>query len=304
MHTSVPRLKSPLPVRVDVARSGDRRSCPACARPPAKSEMKAFIECEYCGLRYRTHLDERDEASAWAGYLEDETEQSFDHLRRPFYRTLWTRLRNIPQTGSSQKAVLDVGCVPGVLLEQAKRDGWNIHGVELKDDLATLTQERTGATMYVGRVENVDFGAQRFDLITLCDVARHIVELKPALRQCHRLLKPGGAVVIREIDAAHQKRAGRVDSPHELDMQLFTDGALEAVLRSCGFRDVTSVNSPASLLTSPLIYHLAEQHPWIYALVLRSVNGAMRLVAQRHRPWAPVHAPSFLAIGVRQSEGT
>lgn len=307
MPAAAPGLRQQ-PIRIDVRCDATLRPCPVCAhRPPATSRDDMVI-CQTCGVRFRPRLPRRDEATAWAGYLADNTEQTFDRLRRPFYHALWRSLRRLPDRPARDvRRILDVGCVPGFLLEQAERDGWTTYGVELEAHLAAFTAHCTNATMFVGRVEDIEVDPTcRFHLITFCDVARHVVELPEALRRCHDLLEPGGAIAIREIDAAHPRRAQRAANPHPLDLQIFTDDTLEAALRAAGFVRVRSVNSPMSMLTRPAMYRLAERHPDAYRVALQGINHAIRCVPRgRSRRMLP-RTPSFISIGyrdVREGDG-
>jgi 2-polyprenyl-3-methyl-5-hydroxy-6-metoxy-1,4-benzoquinol methylase len=255
--------------------------------------------CSACGLLFREQVASQQERTYWNGYLEEAREQRYDRLRQPFYRDFWRMIKRWPQSKSAKPVILDVGCVPGMLLAEARKTGWDLHGVEMTAELCERTHEHCGARMWEGRLEQIDFGRQRFDLIVLSDVFRHLNDPHQALRQCAAILRPRGAVVIRDINIGHAKHAQRLMRPYPFDMQFLTPKHASRFLKDAGFASVQIHASPASLLTNRHGWRLAVNHAGVYRAMQALVNGVIWSLDGLGGPaWA--RTPSFIAAGWKQ----
>jgi SAM-dependent methyltransferase len=90
-------------------------------------------------------------------------------------------------------AVLDIGCFQGELFQAlGARLG---SGVGL-DPLAHEMVTSTYRLMPLPFSEPLPFSDQAFDAIVLLATLEHIVDTSPLVRECQRLLRPGGRVII------------------------------------------------------------------------------------------------------------
>ena len=144
--------------------------------------------------------------------------------------------------------LLDVGCGPGLLLDEARRRGFDVEGIELS---ASAAEDARGLGMRVHEVALEDFGAgeQRFDVVVLADVLEHLSDPPSRLRQCRDLLRPGGAlcVVTPDPSSATARLAGArwwgLIPAHTF---LIPRATLRRVIRDAGFE----IAEDASLLRS------------------------------------------------------
>ncbi len=92
------------------------------------------------------------------------------------------------------ESILDVGCGDGLLLgEISKRLGArDVHGVDVKIQ-PNVTFD---VVQYDGLTIPHESG--RFDLVTISDVLHHATDAKATLTEAIRVVKPGGAVVIKD----------------------------------------------------------------------------------------------------------
>lgn len=91
--------------------------------------------------------------------------------------------------------VLDVGCGAGNLLARLGRYGHAV-GLEPSSDLAALARERTGARVLLGSMLQMPLADGGVDLACLFDVLEHVPEEDEALREVHRVLRPGGLAFV------------------------------------------------------------------------------------------------------------
>lgn len=108
----------------------------------------------------------------------------------------------VPSGSDPSMSVLEIGCGTGIFLRYLKARGFkDVVAVdtdtglrEVLDDLGEYDIQLTDAA---GSLERI--GAARFDRVALFDVAEHlqVSDLVALMKSIHRVLKPGGRVVLR-----------------------------------------------------------------------------------------------------------
>lgn len=100
----------------------------------------------------------------------------------------------------SEIRLLDVGCSSGAFLMTACRLGFRAEGVEPSLD-AAQTAHKAGLTVFTGYLEQAQFANQSFDAITLIEIVEHLRDPLTLLRECARILRPRGVVLITTPNA-------------------------------------------------------------------------------------------------------
>jgi len=90
--------------------------------------------------------------------------------------------------------ILDAGCGSGRNLEWLARFG-AVTGLELSEDSLEYARRRAIGSVVAGSVEDIPLADESFDLVTSFDVIEHVDDLR-ALRELHRLLRPGGRLLV------------------------------------------------------------------------------------------------------------
>ena len=90
--------------------------------------------------------------------------------------------------------VLDVGCGSGVLLARMKSLGWEVQGVEVDPGGVAAARAR-GVTVHQGQLAEAKFPDNHFDAVHSAHVIEHVYDPVGLLRECFRILKPGGKLV-------------------------------------------------------------------------------------------------------------
>ncbi|MBF0489399.1 MAG: class I SAM-dependent methyltransferase [Candidatus Omnitrophica bacterium] len=92
--------------------------------------------------------------------------------------------------------LLEIGCATGIALKVAKNHGWNVFGVEVNEQAATVARKLLGSDVIrVGNFNNDMFPDEYFSLITLFDVLEHIPHPVEFLTLLHKKLAPGGSIL-------------------------------------------------------------------------------------------------------------
>lgn len=154
--------------------------------------------------------------------------------------------------------LLDVGCAAGFFLDEARKRGWEVQGVEFSTEMALYARTRLALDVYVGSFEHVDFAAETFGAITMWDYLEHSIDPAGDLRRCRRLLHKGGVLAISTGDAASlaarlSRRRWHLLTPRHHNF-FFTRASLEEALRRTGF-EIVVVKYSASLYSLSYLTH-------------------------------------------------
>ncbi|OPY57223.1 MAG: hypothetical protein A4E49_00091 [Methanosaeta sp. PtaU1.Bin112] len=92
--------------------------------------------------------------------------------------------------------LLDVGCGNGRFLDQMRQLGWEVTGVEPDGAAVSVAREKLGLQVFEGSLEEARLPGSHFDAITMNHVIEHVPDPIGTLRECHRVLRPGGKLVV------------------------------------------------------------------------------------------------------------
>ncbi len=138
--------------------------------------------------------------------------------------------------------LLDVGCGNGRYLAQMRTLGWDATGVEVDPTAAAQARAAHGVTVHTGTLFDVKFPPDSFDVVTISHVIEHVDDPPGLLRECFRILRPGGRVVMTTpniLSLGHRwfGSAWRgLEPPRHLI--LFSPRTLAQIARRAGFHQV------------------------------------------------------------------
>ena len=92
--------------------------------------------------------------------------------------------------------LLDVGCGNGRFLDQMRQLGWEVTGVEPDGAAASVAREKLGLKVFQGSLVEAKFPDGHFDAITMNHVIEHAIDPIGLLKECRRILRPGGKLVV------------------------------------------------------------------------------------------------------------
>ena len=108
--------------------------------------------------------------------------------------------------------VLDIGCGRGENLRRLVRYGGHPYGIEPNHKRAKEADQEAPVVVAVG--EELPWAAGSFDMIYICHVLHHAVDVDAVLRECRRCLRPGGILfVIETIEDSPLLRLARAIQP-------------------------------------------------------------------------------------------
>jgi 2-polyprenyl-3-methyl-5-hydroxy-6-metoxy-1,4-benzoquinol methylase len=134
--------------------------------------------------------------------------------------------------------LLEVGCGSGWRLAELRRLGWDVVGQEVDESAAIRARETHGLTVIVGPLEKLGLSPASFDAVTLSHVIEHVPDPAALLRECWRLVKPGGVLVgvTPNVDGIGRRAFGRrwrgLEPPRHV--RIFSPRTLALLARSAG----------------------------------------------------------------------
>ena len=106
------------------------------------------------------------------------------------------RLAIQQETGLSTGSVLDVGCADGRYLQAFAKAGWKAVGIEVSPEAVDRAKTPQGVEIIHGAIESIDLQGRRFDIVRLKHCIEHLSFPRQTLLSIHKLLKPGGYLVL------------------------------------------------------------------------------------------------------------
>ena len=159
------------------------------------------------------------------------------HLSPPWGRPRKERER-LPWHG--QGRLLDFGCGNGSFMERMHRQGWQVTGLDTSPCAVDNVRTILGLRALLGSLPSPHLEADSFDVITMWSSLEHVHNPMEVLRETHRLLVPGGQllVAVPNIDSLPFRWFGSswfgLDLPRHLTH--FAPWTLHLMLERVGFQ--------------------------------------------------------------------
>lgn len=183
---------------------GSSVSCMLCRESEHKFLFRKadyeLVECSNCGLAFIANPPNEEQVAALytarADYhdeLLDPSSRSFARMRRIARQHLRMLRRSVAEPDGVR--LLDIGCSSGLFLAEARRQGYDVYGVELSPETAQFARSHFRLPVHTGSYEYAGFEKGSFDVITLFDVIEHMVDPFMELKRVREYLKPGGLLL-------------------------------------------------------------------------------------------------------------
>ena len=152
-----------------------------------KERVRDYWNAHPCGTQF-THLE-------WG------SKEFFDEVERFRYETQPFMSRIIGFDQFPGKKLLEVGCGLGTDLLQFARGGASVTGVDLTLQSIELVKKRfeldgLSVDARVSDAEHLPFPDNSFDVVYSFGVLHHTPNTQKAIDEVHRVLKPGGKIII------------------------------------------------------------------------------------------------------------
>ena len=243
------------------------------------------VQCRRCGLGY---LNPRPTWSEIGRYYPGEYFAHRAHARARYER-------QADYVAGPPRRLLDVGTARGDFLLVMRDRGWDVTGIEPFDDAGNPHDLPIHREPFPGETE---LELRSFDVVTAWSVFEHLHDPAAAFRECARLLRDGGTLVLQVPNFRSPLRWSRLeDVPRHL--YFFSEHTLRAYGDRVGLRldrvvHATNVSGGsarggAQFALVRMLGHSTDDFHRIY----RSSRG------ERFRRW-PLLAPLWTGIGAAE----
>ncbi len=204
--------------------------------------------------------------------------------------------------------ILDAGCGTGGMVKYLQQFG-SVVGMDLADEALALCRRRDLPCLAQGSVEQLPFADASFNLVTSFDVLYHkaVVRDGQALGEFHRVLRPGGLLLLR-VPAYDWLRGAHDVAVHT--GHRYSHRELAYKLRAAGFqvKKLSHFNSllfPLAALKrlsegagDSLVGDLKLPPAWINQALLGILSLESRMLSTISFPWGL----SLVAVAIKRVE--
>jgi len=250
-----------------------------------------IVRCSNCGhmqlaqMPAEAELSEAYGEAASDSYVEEEAGQ------RATARAVLDRI----ETYSNPGALLDLGCWVGFLLDEARKRGWRVAGVEPSAFAHRYATETLGLDVRNEDLFDAALKPEDFNVVFMGDVIEHLPAAGDALDRVRELLPEGGILAMTLPDSG--SRVARVMgrrwwSVIPTHVHYFTRRSVTALLRNHGFETLDLSTSPKAFTVR---YYLGRLSGYRAGADRALIRVAARLgIAERL--WAPDFRDRMLVI--------
>jgi 2-polyprenyl-3-methyl-5-hydroxy-6-metoxy-1,4-benzoquinol methylase len=249
----------------------------ACTSPHLAVHDDIYF-CRDCGLARSVPPVDAEEIEALYRDVEDPEYFASESERRESFRAALARIESLGLVRPPGR-LLEIGSSVGLFLEEARRAGWEAHGIEPSRWAAESARAR-GLSVFNGTLSEFVPEGGPFDLVVSWDVWEHLEDPIAALRSAYALLRPGGLFVFTTVNLGGLGRKlfrGRWPWFMRMHLHYFTRESLTRMVRSSGF-EVLSTKTEAKTLKLGYVLDRARSFLGPLAAFARALASTMGLV--------------------------
>lgn len=231
----------------------DRKHCLLCEGLDFKvieycSGGYKVLKCKNCGFAFVDPVPRLDKIQDI--YSRDYYEPWMAEQREKRIRIWEKRLKTLDGISKNKGRLLDVGCGEGLFLEIAKRDGWDVTGIEVSSFAVSHIREKHNIQVFQGEIIDIGLPEKSFDAVTMWHVLEHTTDPIMNLKEIRRVIKDDGIFILavpnlnnypsRWVYRAVKGKRMHLFSPEdrELHPYHFTPKTIRLALEKTGFKVV------------------------------------------------------------------
>ncbi len=261
---------------------------------PGYGRHHTIVQCLNCGLVYTNPRFDGEQIL-----------DSYEAVEDPLYLeerdgrvlTFERHLRPLEKIKAPPGKLLDVGAYVGVFVEIAAQHGWDAYGVE-PSKWAVEQARALGLHLIEGTMASPELEEASFNVVTMWDVIEHVADPFGEIQLAHRLLKPGGLLVVHtmDIDSLFARVMGkRWPWLMEMHIYYFSQHTLRMMLEKAGFTVIHSAAQGRYLRLGYFATRISGFSPFLG----RALGGLFRLLHLREMPIPLNFGDLFTAYAIK-----
>lgn len=251
-----------------------------------------IVRCRTCGHMQLDRFPAEEDLSEAYGEAESDAYVEEAAGQRA---TAAAVLERIEQARRGRRgALLDLGCWVGFLLAEARRRGWDAHGVEPSEFASSYARERLGLEVATAGIFDTPPAGQ-FDAVVLGDVIEHLPRAGEALDRIATTLAPDGVLAMALPDAGSRlarAMGARWWSVIPTHVHYFTRNSILRLLARHGYEVVSIETQPKTFTVGYYLGRLGGYKPAIGEMLV----GASAALGVRDRLWTPDFRDRMLVV--------
>ena len=139
-------------------------------------------------------------------------------------------------------SLIDIGCGSGGFLCAVQKcfPDIQLNALDLSEEMVRETQERLGpsAVAIVGDSERMPLESEQYEIVTCNMSIHHYPHAQDAVKEMYRILKPGGTLLLNDMDCASPIRALANWAFPRLpggDVKMYTRREITQMIQEAGF---------------------------------------------------------------------
>lgn len=200
-------------------------------------------QCASCGLIYISPRPSLEEITDLYGHnsahITAEEHISDEYRKRLYARHHLAKLRKFANSG----ALLEIGAGAGFFLDEARKTGFEPHGLEFNPQQAEFMRSNLGIPCEEKPLSEGIFDGKSFDVIYHCDVISHLYDPLPDFKTMNSLLNENGLLFFETGNFAEMNRIYHPYIPTFMypdHLFFFGLNHLETLLKRSGFEMIYS----------------------------------------------------------------
>ncbi|MBD3270948.1 MAG: methyltransferase domain-containing protein [Elusimicrobia bacterium] len=212
-----------------------------------------IVQCMSCGIFFNNR------ASDTLEYKQGVVDRRYDQKRLVNSRVIVYK-KEIPLIKklypNSSDPILDIGCSEGLFLSMMRSNGYiHGHGIEISSVTATDARKQFPDTIYTDPLSECTLPTDYFGMVSLWGVFDVLPDPAKDLQEIHRILKPGGLIILRVLNMRFHIPGFRLcryfsniikTCPFTVQNHGFTAETLTTLLKRSGFKIEGARNSVPS----------------------------------------------------------
>jgi len=174
--------------------------------------------------------------------------------------------------------IIEIGSSFGYMLDAFRRDNWSVLGVEPDRHAARYASNKLGIETINSTLEAAKLPSESTDVVVILHVIEHVPDPVGTLREIHRILKPGGHLILETpcYDTVmfwllgHRERSLSCDG----HIFFFTSDSLRKAYTSAGFQLEQHDYTGRSLTIDRMVYNIG---------IITKSKGLQRIAASFSR---------------------